>query len=111
MNPHGQIVNRTRSGGKSVSDVWVKLFRENTAALERKEYSRIRTDAELVAAMLRAFPDRTWSACLRDPARCRAAYNRGKWCEVKVECPRFERDDVGKLRIVSARGALIQELE
>lgn len=69
QRPKGQIVDRSRSGGLSVSEYWVKLFQAN----ERRHQS----DARLTEQMLRAFPDRWESAILYEVNRVRQRYNRG----------------------------------
>ena len=77
-NPHGQIVDTTKSGGLNVRQTWQNLFEVNEQRWEDADPDEPPlTDDEIVACMATAFPDRVISKHLRAVRRVRSTFNRG----------------------------------
>lgn len=76
-NPKGQMVSRESSGGKSMDEYRIMLFRWNEYQWQH-DANLVLDDGEIAELMKRAFPERIWSKNLVATARHRAMYNRGR---------------------------------
>lgn len=76
-NPHGQIINKSNSGGRTVAQMWEYLFQKNELAFREKRWEDILTDGQITTVMFFAFPDRLVCAAFRQVRKVRAAYRRG----------------------------------
>lgn len=99
-------VDRTYSGGLSVSEYWCLLFNSNEEWWEAKKYNDIFVDRELVDAMIEAFPGREDSYQYWASTACiRVKYNQGRLSHNTKPAKRsaqYERDKNGHVtRIVT----------
>lgn len=75
-NPHGQLVDTSKSGGLSVREFWWKVLAENEKHWRSRRYVEVLDDEELADKVVAAFPSRDWSKGLRATRRWRSGYNK-----------------------------------
>ena len=77
MTIKGQVINKSKSKGLGVCEMWVWLFEQNEQKFRSKNFRLIMTDEQITKNMLKAFPERGNSKILHLPNKVRGRYNRG----------------------------------
>jgi hypothetical protein len=92
---------------------WAAQLARNEEKVAKKRYSEVWDDEQLKGVVALAFPDRTWSAVMRQVGRIRGAYNRGKLTKGQVPDTRSYAYELknGRLVKLSGRGKVLAEFE
>ena len=106
MTQKGQIVDKSKSKGLGVCEMWVKLFQENEANFKAKKIKRVLLDKQITEIMLQSFPSRNDSKILHMPNKVRGRYNRGILTHGKrprIRSYKYERNGSGNLMQVKTK--------
>ena len=100
MTKKGQVINKSKSKGLGVCEMWVELFELNELRFYDRNFKKVLSDEQITKAMLKAFPERRDSKILHLPNKVRSRYNRGILThgkKPKIQSCKYIKNSKGKL--------------